>query len=83
MLPLCGELNRTQFDWYKGDESLYGFISWTKKFGLNNLSDMPKLKEVADIIESDPSLGEQITAFEDNDIENKKIGDEEVSDAVE
>ena len=35
---------------------------------------MPKLKEVSEIIESDPSLGEQITAFEDNDIENKKSG---------
>ena len=35
-----------------------------EKFGLNRLSDMPKLKEVAEIIESDPSLGEQITVFE-------------------
>ena len=25
---------------------------------------MPKLKEVSEIIESDPSLGEQITVFE-------------------
>ena len=29
---------------------------------------MPKLKEVSEIIESDPSLGEQITVFEDKDI---------------
>ena len=35
-----------------------------QKFGLNRLSDMPKLKEVSEIIESDPSLGEQITVFE-------------------
>ena len=35
-----------------------------EKFGLNRLSDMPKLKEVSEIIESDPSLGEQITVFE-------------------
>ena len=54
-----------------------------EKFGLNSLSDMPKLKEVSEIIESDPSLGEQITAFEDKNIKNEKIGDEEVSDAVE
>ena len=37
----------------------------------------------SEIIESDPSLGEQITAFEDKDIKNKKSSDEEVSDAVE
>ena len=54
-----------------------------EKFGLNSLSDMPKLKEVSEIIESDPSLGEQITVFEDKDIKNKKSSDEEVSDAVE
>ena len=35
-----------------------------EKFGLNRLSDMPKLKEVSEIIESDQSLGEQITVFE-------------------
>ena len=38
-----------------------------EKFGLNRLSDMPKLKEVSEIIESDPSLGEQITVFENED----------------
>ena len=38
-----------------------------EKFGLNRLSDMPKLKEVSEIIESDPSLGEQITVFEKDD----------------
>ena len=38
-----------------------------EKFGLNRLSDMPKLKEVSEIIESDPSLGEQITVFEDEE----------------
>tara|TARA_B100000035_G_C21007808_1_gene558142 strand:- start:747 stop:1373 length:627 start_codon:yes stop_codon:yes gene_type:complete len=39
-----------------------------EKFGLSRLSDMPKLKEVSDLIESDPSLGEQITVFkEEND----------------
>ena len=43
---------------------------------------MPKLKEVSEIIESDPSLGEQITAFEDKDIKNKKNSNEEDADAV-
>jgi len=38
-----------------------------EKFGLNRLSDMPKLKEVSEIIESDPSLGEQITVFENKE----------------
>ena len=44
---------------------------------------MPKLKEVSEIIDSDPNLGEQITAFEDEDIKNKKISHKKVSDAVE
>ena len=38
-----------------------------EKFGLNRLSDMPKLKEVSEIIESDPTLGEQITVFENEE----------------
>jgi len=38
-----------------------------EKFGLNRLSDMPKLKEVSEIIESDSSLGEQITVFENEE----------------
>ena len=38
-----------------------------EKFGLNRLSDMPKLKEVSEIIESDPSLGEQMTVFENEE----------------
>ena len=46
---------------------------------------MPKLKEVSEIIDSDSSLGEQITAFEykDKDIKNKKSSNKELSDAVE
>ena len=45
-------------------------------FGINRLSDMPKLKEVSELIEADPSLGEQITVFENeytkiDDIEKK------------
>ena len=37
-----------------------------EQFGLNRLSEMPKLKEVSEIIEADPSLGEQINVFEKN-----------------
>ena len=37
-------------------------------FGLNRLSDMPKLKEVSELIDSDPGLGEQITVFESDEI---------------
>ena len=49
-----------------------------EKFGLNRLSDMPKLKEVSEIIESDPSLGEQITVFEKEEgvLNNEDIVDE-------
>jgi segregation and condensation protein B len=48
--------------------------SFLEHFGLNRLSDMPKLKEVSELIESDPSLGEQITVFENDEaaIEEKK-----------
>ena len=47
-----------------------------EKFGLNRLSDMPKLKEVSEIIESDSSLGEQITVFEN---EEGAVNDEDES----
>ena len=50
-----------------------------EKFGLNRLSDMPKLKEVSEIIESDPSLGEQITVFEN---EEGAVNDEDESGEV-
>ncbi len=42
-------------------------------FGINRLSDMPKLKEVSELIEADPSLGEQITAFDNESSENDDI----------
>tara|TARA_Y100001970_G_scaffold193563_1_gene235215 strand:+ start:167 stop:757 length:591 start_codon:yes stop_codon:yes gene_type:complete len=38
--------------------------SFLEQFGIDRLSDMPKLKEVSELIEADPSLGEQITVFE-------------------
>jgi segregation and condensation protein B len=36
-------------------------------FGLNRLSDMPKLKEITELMEADPTLGEQIAVFEEKD----------------
>ena len=47
-----------------------GFL---EKFGINRLSDMPKLKEVSELIEADPSLGEQITVFENEPNKNDYI----------
>ena len=38
-------------------------------FGINRLSDLPKLKEITEIIASDKSLGEQMAVF---DIESSK-----------
>ena len=53
--------------------------STTKKFldhfGLNRLSDMPKLKEVSELIDSDPSLGEQIAVFESGEIKESENKD--------
>ena len=41
-------------------------------FGINHLSDMPKLKEVSELIDSDTNLGEQINVFErDGQSQNK------------
>ena len=42
-------------------------------FGIDRLSDMPKLKEVSELLESDPSLGEQITVFENDLKKNDNI----------
>ena len=39
-------------------------IKFLEHFGLNRLSDMPKLKEVSELIDANPSLGEQISVFE-------------------
>ena len=41
-------------------------------FGLRDLSDLPKLKEITELLESDPHLGEQIALFDKKKkIENK------------
>ena len=37
--------------------------NFLKHFGLNHISDLPKLKEINEILESDASLGQQIEAF--------------------
>ncbi|MDG1847958.1 MAG: SMC-Scp complex subunit ScpB [Candidatus Marinimicrobia bacterium] len=47
-----------------------------EKFGINRLTDMPKLKEVEELIESDSTLGEQIAVF-DNDNQNNSSSEEE------
>ena len=36
-------------------------------FGLNRLSDLPKLKEISELVEADPSLGEQKAVLEEVD----------------
>ena len=42
-------------------------------FGINRLSDLPKLKEISELIEADPTLGEQISVFKNDISENKKL----------
>jgi segregation and condensation protein B len=42
-------------------------------FGLNRLSDMPKLKEITELMEADPTLGEQIVVFEENESDDTNI----------
>ena len=39
-------------------------------FGINRLSDLPKLKEITELMDSDPNLGEQIAVFENDSVEN-------------
>ena len=41
-------------------------------FGINRLSDLPKLKEITELIASDPNLGEQIAVFDQESIEEGK-----------
>tara|TARA_B100001113_G_scaffold318889_1_gene287194 strand:+ start:160 stop:756 length:597 start_codon:yes stop_codon:yes gene_type:complete len=42
-------------------------------FGINRLSDLPKLKEISELISGDSKLGQQIAVFE-NDNSNKNYG---------
>jgi len=41
--------------------------TFLEHFGLNRLSDMPKLKEITELMEADPTLGEQIAVFEESE----------------
>ena len=45
-------------------------------FGINRLTDLPKLKEISELIEADPTLGEQISVFQNEIYENQKINDD-------
>ena len=42
-------------------------------FGINRLSDLPKLKEISEIIVSDTSLGEQMAVFENKSNEENQM----------
>ena len=44
-------------------------------FGLDRLSDMPKLKEISELIDGDPSLGEQISVFKSDNIDDENAND--------
>ena len=44
-------------------------------FGINMLSDLPKLKEISELIEADPTLGEQISVFKNDISENQKLNE--------
>ena len=50
-------------------------------FGINRLSDLPKLKEISEIIASDASLGEQMAVFENKSIEENQmdLGSDQIS----
>ena len=50
-------------------------------FGINRLSDLPKLKEISEIIVSDTSLGEQMAVFENKSNEENQmdLGSNQVS----
>tara|TARA_B100001094_G_scaffold225023_1_gene219243 strand:+ start:455 stop:1078 length:624 start_codon:yes stop_codon:yes gene_type:complete len=42
-------------------------------FGMNRLSDLPKLKEINEIIASDPGLGEQMAVFDFESSKEEKL----------
>tara|TARA_S200000501_G_C20773978_1_gene721823 strand:- start:64 stop:678 length:615 start_codon:yes stop_codon:yes gene_type:complete len=49
-------------------------------FGINRISDLPKLKEITELIESDSNFGEQIAVFEDSS-EDKNHTEKEKNDS--
>ncbi len=44
-------------------------------FGINRLSDLPKLKEIKDLIDSDSNFGDQIAVFDENMVDEHGFGD--------
>ena len=50
-------------------------IKFLEYFGLNRLSDMPKLKEISELIDADPLFGEQISVFQNEDKSSEKKKD--------
>ena len=44
-------------------------------FGINRISDLPKLKEISELVESDAGLGRQITVFNEKNEETEISGD--------
>ncbi len=50
-------------------------IKFLEYFGLNRISDMPKLREISELIDADPTLGEQISVFKNEKITDKNQND--------
>ena len=50
-------------------------IKFLEYFGLNRISDMPKLKEISELIDADPSFGEQISVFKNERTTNRNQND--------
>tara|TARA_B100001250_G_scaffold407659_1_gene428787 strand:+ start:534 stop:1157 length:624 start_codon:yes stop_codon:yes gene_type:complete len=45
-------------------------VKFLEHFGLNRLSDMPKLKEITELMEADLTLGEQIVVFDEKELDD-------------
>jgi len=48
-------------------------VKFLEYFGLNRLSDMPKLKEISELMEADQTLGEQIVVFDEKELNDMNI----------
>jgi len=61
---LLSSTNGSAVTWVKIDALLYTTTDeFLQAFGLNRLSEMPKLKEVSELLEQEPVLTDQINAF--------------------
>ena len=47
-------------------------------FGLNSLTEMPKLKEIKQLIDSDPDLNKQIKVFNDSELNQVNLNKKEL-----